>query len=164
MKNIGIYYGSTTGTCEGLAGRIASALGVDSANVRSAADFNADAADRDALVLGTSTWGEGDVQDDWYGRLDTLKGMNLAGKTVALFGCGDSMGYPDSFCGGMKALYDAAKAAGARIVGAVNASEYSCGDSQAIVDGKFVGLALDEDNEPDKTDARIAAWAAGLGL
>lgn len=160
MAKIKLYYGSTTGTCEDLARRIAGALGTS--DVKSAADLGADAADCDLLVLGTSTWGEGDVQDDWYSALETLKGLDLKGKKAAIFGCGDSCSYPDSFCGGMKALYDAVKEAGAEVVGAVDASDYSFGSSAAVADGKFAGLALDEVNEPEKTDGRIAAWAAAI--
>ena len=58
----------------------------------------------------------------------------------------------------MKAIYDAAKEAGATIVGEVDAAGYSFDASDAVVDGKFVGLAIDEVNEADKTDERIAAW------
>ena len=159
MAKANVYYGSTTGTCEDLAGRIAAALGTEAKNVT---DFGEDAADCDLLVLGTSTWGAGELQDDWYGAIDTLKGLALSGKKVAIFGCGDSASYPDTFCGGMKALYDAAVQAGATVVGAVDASGYDYSDSEAVVDGKFVGLALDEMNEPDKTDERIAAWISTL--
>jgi len=159
MKTI-VYYGSTTGTCEDLAGRIASALGTS--EVKSAAEFSSEAADYDLIVLGTSTWGEGEVQDDWCGAVDTLSSLALQGKRVAIFGCGDSSDYPDSFCGGMRTLYDAALKAGAEVVGGVSASEYSFGSSAAVIDGKFVGLALDEVNESDKTDSRIAAWVDAL--
>lgn len=92
MKTV-VYYGSTTGTCEDIANRIASAL--DGADVKNASELGAYAAADDFILLGTSTWGDGEVQDDRYGVLDTLK-----------------------------------------------------------------GLALDETNEPDKTDERIAAWIA----
>jgi len=158
MKAI-VYFGSTTGTCEDLAGRIGAALG---AEVKNVTELDASAADADLLVLGTSTWGAGDVQDDWYSAVDTLKGLPLAGKKVAIFGCGDSASYPDTFCGGMKAIYDAAKEAGAEVVGAVSTEGYNFDASDAVVDGKFVGLALDELNEADKTDERIAAWVAAL--
>jgi flavodoxin I len=30
-----------------------------------------------------------------------LKNANLSGKTIALFGCGDSESYSDTFCDGM---------------------------------------------------------------
>ncbi|MBO7622481.1 MAG: flavodoxin domain-containing protein, partial [Bacteroidales bacterium] len=92
MKTV-VYYGSTTGTCEDLANRISAALG--GADVKNASELGAEAAGYDLIVLGTSTWGDGEVQDDWYGALDTLKGLNLAGKKVAVFGVGDCESYPD---------------------------------------------------------------------
>ena len=64
----------------------------------------------------------------------------------------------------MKELYDAAQAAGATLVGEVSTEGYTYDDSEAVVDGKFVGLALDEENEGDKTEARIDAWLPTLGL
>lgn len=161
MKKTVIIYGSTTGTCEGLASRIAAKLGVtDVVNVAKLDGSVIDGAEN--LILGTSTWGSGDLQDDWYDAIESLKGANLAGKTVAIFGCGDSLSYPDTFCGGMAELYNAAKAAGATVIGSVPTDGYTYLDSASIVDGQFVGLALDEDNESGKTDDRIAAWVAKI--
>ena len=39
---------------------------------------------------------------------------------------------------------------------------YTFDDSDAVIDGKFVGLALDDLNEEDKTDERIDAWLADI--
>lgn len=161
MKKTVIVYGSTTGTCEDLAGRIAAKLGVD--NVINVTDFNDSViADNDNLILGTSTWGAGEVQDDWYDGIKVIKGADLSGKTVALFGCGDSESYADTFVGGLAEIYNAAKEAGANIIGAVPTVGYTFDDSEAVVDGKFVGLALDEVNEDNKTDERIDAWVAQI--
>ena len=161
MKKTVIVYGSTTGTCEDLAGRIAAKLGVD--NVINVTDFNDSViADNDNLILGTSTWGAGEVQDDWYDGIKVIKGADLSGKTVALFGCGDSDSYADTFVGGLAEIYNAAKEAGANIIGAVPTDGYTFDDSEAVVDGKFVGLALDEVTEDNKTDERIDAWVAQI--
>ena len=157
MKNTVIIFGTSTGTCEDLAGRIGAKLGVD--NIINVTDLNDSViADNDNLILGTSTWGAGELQDDWYDGIKVIQGANLSGKTVALFGCGDSESYPDTFVGGMAELYNAAKNAGANIIGAVSTDGYTFDESEAVVDGKFVGLALDEVNEDDKTDERINAW------
>lgn len=151
-----VVYGSSTGTCEAIAGKIAEKLGVEAINV---SDLTADViAENDNLLIGTSTWGAGELQDDWYDGVDTLKGAELSGKVVAVFGCGDSASYSDTFCGAMKELYDAAKAGGATVVGEVDIDGYTFDDSDAVVDNKFVGLALDDINEDDKTDGRIDAW------
>lgn len=151
-----VVYGSSTGTCEAIAVKIAEKLGVEAINV---SDLTADViAENDNLLIGTSTWGAGELQDDWYDGVDTLKGADLSGKVVAVFGCGDSASYSDTFCGAMKELYDAAKAGGATVVGEVDIDGYTFDDSDAVVDNKFVGLALDDINEDDKTDGRIDAW------
>ena len=102
------------------------------------------------------------MQDDWYDGVKAVKAANLNGKTVAIFGCGDSEGYSDTFCGGMGELYNAAKEAGAKVIGKVSTDGYTYDDSEGVVDGQFVGLALDEVNEDDKTDERIDAWVAAI--
>ena len=99
--------------------------------------------------------------DGMVNMLSSVKGF-AKGRTVALFGCGDSESYPDTFVGGMGELYQAVVGAGAHVVGAVPVDGYTFDASDAVVDGHFVGLALDEVNESDKTDARIDAWAALL--
>ena len=155
-------YGSTTGTCESIAQTLGDQLGAEVINV---SDLTANQlAEADNIVLGTSTWGAGELQDDWYDGVNVVKSANLSGKRVALFGCGDSASYSDTFCGGMKELYDAAVAAGATVVGAVPTDGYTFDDSDAVVDGQFVGLALDDVNEDDKTSERISAWLPALGF
>lgn len=161
MKKTVIVYGTSTGTCEELANKIGGKLGVD--NIINVTDFDSSViADNDNLILGTSTWGAGEMQDDWYDGVKVLKGADLSGKTVALFGCGDSESYPDTFVGGMAEIYNAVKAAGADVIGAVSTDGYTFDDSESVVDGHFVGLALDEVNEDDKTDERIEAWVAQI--
>lgn len=160
MKSTIVIYGSSTGTCQGIAETIASKLGVEAVDVASIDEATVKA--HEILILGTSTWGAGEMQDDWYDGVKVLKGAGLAGKTVALFGCGDSESYCDTFCGGMKELYDAAVEAGATVLEGVDASAYTYDDSEAVADGKFLGLALDEVNEDDKTEERIDAWLEAI--
>lgn len=163
MKKTGIFYGSTTGTTEDIAGQIAGKLGVDKSNVHDAGQLTAElVAGYDALLLGTSTWGDGELQDDWYGALDVLKGADLNGKVVALFGCGDSDSYADTFCDAMGVIYEAIKDKGCKVVGAVDTSGYTFSSSVAAPDGKFVGLAIDEVNESSMTADRIDAWVAAI--
>ena len=162
MSKTIVVYGSTTGTCESIAQTLGDQLGAEVINV---SDLTANQlAEADNIVLGTSTWGAGELRDDWYDGVNVVKSANLSGKRVALFGCGDSASYSDTFCGGMKELYDAAVAAGATVVGAVPTDGYTFDDSDAVVDGQFVGLALDDVNEDDKTSERISAWLPALGF
>lgn len=160
MKSTVVIYGSSTGTCQNIAQNIAGKLGVEAIDVTALTNDVVKA--NDNLILGTSTWGAGDMQDDWYDGIKVLKSAGLQGKMVAIFGCGDSENYSDTFCGGMRELYNAAQKAGATIIGSVDASDYTYDDSEAVVDGHFVGLALDDVNEDDKTENRIEAWIAAI--
>mgnify|MGYP002624097961 FL=1 len=160
MKKTVVIYGSSTGTCEGIAEKIGAKLGAEVLNVQ---DLTADVvAANDNLILGTSTWGAGELQDDWYDGLKVLQGADLTGKTIALFGCGDSESYGDTFVGGIGELYDGIKDSGAHFVGSVSTDGYTFDDSSAIINGQFIGLPLDDVNEDDKTDSRIDAWIAAI--
>lgn len=155
-----VIYGSSTGTCEAIAEKIASKLGCEALNVQ---ELTADIVnDNQNLILGTSTWGAGELQDDWYDGMSTLKSCDLSGKTIALFGCGDCESYGDTFVGGIGELYNGIKQSGVRFIGSVDTDDYTFDDSEAVIDGKFIGLPLDDINEDDKTDARIDAWIAAI--
>lgn len=160
MSKTIVIFGSSTGTCEAIAEKIGSRLGAEVLNVQ---DLTADVVDaNDNLILGTSTWGAGELQDDWYDGINVLKSADLSSKTIALFGCGDCESYGDTFVGGIGELYDAIKNSGANFVGAVSTDGYTFDDSAAVVEGQFVGLPLDDVNEDDKTDGRIDAWIAQI--
>ena len=159
----GIFFGSTLGTTENIAGQIATALRISPDDIHNVADTDPSAVQGyDCLLLGSSTWGAGDLQDDWYDFIGKLKNENLSGKLVGLFGCGDSGSYPDTFCDAMGHLYDDLSGTGCRFIGACDTAGYSFDSSEAVRDGKFVGLALDETNEDDRTAERIAAWVETL--
>ena len=157
MKKTIVVYGSTTGTCQAFAEQIAQKLGVN--DVKNVAEVDAGLlAGYDNLLLGTSTWGAGELQDDWYDGVDMLKTANLSGKTIALFGCGDADGYSDTFCGAMSELHNAVKDSGAKVIGQVAADTYTYDGSVAVIDGKFVGLALDCSESEGKSENRIDDW------
>ena len=61
----------------------------------------------------------------------------------------------------MKVIYDAIKEK-TTVVGFVDDEGYTYDDSSAVVDGRWVGLPIDEDNEYDLTDARLKAWVDQL--
>ena len=160
MKKTIVVFGSSTGTCEAIAEKIAQKLGCEVMDVQ---NLTAEVVEsHENLILGTSTWGAGELQDDWYDGLKVLQGADLSGKTIALFGCGDCESYGDTFVGGIGELYNGIKASGARFVGAVDTDGYTFDDSEAVIDGKFIGLPLDDVNEDDKTDTRIDAWIAEI--
>ena len=163
MKKVGIFYGSTTGATEGVAETIAARLGVASEDIHNVGTTKVDEVDKyDVLLLGSSTWGIGELQDDWNDFLDKRKAKNLSGTTVAIFGCGDSASFGGSFCDAIGIIYNELQGSGCQFAGSVDTDGYSYDSSEACVDGQFVGLPLDESNESDQTDKRIDAWISGL--
>ena len=154
----GIFFGSMTGTIESAANEIAARLGVAADDVHNVADVSADEAERyDLLLLGSSTWGCGELQDDWYGFLDALKSKDLTGRKVGLFGCGDSGSYPDTFCDAIGIIYDALQSAGCSFVGALAPEDYLALGSRACRDGRLLGLVIDE-NAPASNAGRMDTW------
>ncbi|MDR1591355.1 MAG: flavodoxin [Prevotellaceae bacterium] len=163
MKKIVIIYGSTTGNTESAAKNIAGKLSTEEVRLIDVANLKA--GDPDAfpnLILGTSTWGFGDLQDDWESALSILAKSDLTGKKVALFGLGDSDAYADTFVNGMGILYETLEDKGCEFIGKVPVDGYTFDASQAVRDGYFVGLALNEDGESNLTDARIKQWIAQI--
>ena len=155
MSKICVVYGSSMGNTEEAANLIAAELGVD--DIYNIGSTTAEVLNGyDKLVIGTSTWGSGDLQDEWDSfDLDSIK---VKDKVIALFGMGDSSSYSDTYCNGMGLLFEKFSANGAKIVGAVSTDGYEFDESIAVKDGKFVGLALDADNQSDLTESRIKAW------
>lgn len=163
MKKTGIFYGSSTGTVEDLANRIADRIGVESSDIYNVGEIDADVvAPYEVLLLGCSTWGGGDLQDDWDDFLKKLKKADLSGKTVAIFGAGDSASFSDTFCDAIGIIYNDLQATGCAFAGFVSPDGYTFDDSTGLIDGQFVGLPLDELNEDGETDGRIDAWVEQL--
>jgi flavodoxin I len=156
MQKIGLFYASSTGNTEQAAKEIASRLPVELHNVdRCAADAMAGYT---YLILGISTWGDGDLQDDWDAYIENLDTIDFSDKTVALFGLGDQEEYSDCFLNAMGTLYDRVTQLGASVVGSWPTEGYDFDDSTAIRNEEFVGLALDADNEDELTSERVEQW------
>lgn len=156
-----LIYGTDTGNTRSVAKKIAKALPeatvihIDKAETL---DFE----NCEFLILGAPTCGYGDLSTDWEDGMAKLDRADLTGKTVALFGTGDQVNYPDTFVDAMGILYDKVLSRGGKVVGRTSTSGYQFDGSTALRNGDFVGLVLDQDNQPEKTDARIAAWVGGL--
>jgi flavodoxin I len=156
-----LFYGSTTGNTAMVAEKLKEALSpLGTVNLHAVGESGLSPAESADLVLfGVSTWGVGELQEDWV-KYDSLPGLNLSGKYAAVFGTGDQVGFADSFVDALGILSDKAVAAGASLVGAWPTNGYDYSSSTAERDGKLVGLAIDEENQSDLTDERIEAWAA----
>lgn len=161
MKKIGIFYGSTTGTTKDVAERLAKLLNVAAEDVHDVAEAApSDVAPYDLLVLGTSTWGSGELQDSWQDYIAGMEELDLRGRKIAIFGCGDES-MSSTFCDAVGTLHDRLKDTGAEFVGAFPDGVYTFDSSTADHDGGVaVGLLLDETNHPELTDGRLAEWAS----
>ncbi|MFK8186276.1 MAG: flavodoxin FldA [Phormidesmis sp.] len=157
MAKVGLFYGSTTGKTSDAAEQIQEALGGDAVvDLKDIADSDAESmAEYDYLIIGSPTWNIGDLQDDWEAVFDDLDSVDFSGKTIAYFGTGDQVGYADNFMDAMGQLEEKITGLGGKTVGYWPADDYEHSKSQAIRDGKFCGLALDEDNESEKSEERI---------
>lgn len=112
----------------------------------------------DNLILGGSTWGDGELNDDWEDKWADFCKLDLSGKTIALFGLGDQESYSDEFSSALGIIYEQVINAGAKVVGFTSTQGYYHDGSKAQIDDKFVGLIIDEDNQSNLTEERIENW------
>ena len=171
VSKIGLFYGSTGGNTRRVAELIRDAFAdeavVELHDVRGATDE--DFAQYDFLILGAPTWHGGELQDDWEAFVSHLDAADLSGKTVALYGLGDQKAYPDAFLDALGTLYEHVKRRGANVIGRWPTHGYTFTHSSAVIDpavadGAFIGLALDEENQPDQTPHRVDKWVKRLRL
>jgi len=171
MASIGIFFGTDTGRTRLLAKQIAKKLG-DAATVpvnigrTTLADFLA----HDRLILGSPTLGAGELpglstgltQASWEEFLPQLADADLTGKRIAIFGLGDQKKYPDEFVDAIGLIHDAVVAAGAVVVGRWPVDGYEFNISQAQDGDEFLGLAIDQINQPLLTEERVDRWLAQI--
>ncbi|MDM9383592.1 flavodoxin FldA [Chlorogloeopsis sp. ULAP01] len=164
MANIGLFYGSETGYTQIEAEMIQKEFGGESV-VEIFDIARAEASDFENfeyIIIGCPTWNVGELQSAWEYFYDELDNIDFSGKKVAYFGPGDQVGYPDTFEDALGILEEKISEQGGTTVGYWPTDGYEFNESKAVRDGKFVGLALDEDNQSDLTEERIKAWVAQL--
>ncbi len=163
---IGLFYGSTNGATSAVAQRIANEfdqsyaievelLDVGEIDLGEMQDFH-------YLILGVPTWNVGQLQRDWEVAMDEFDELDLTGRIVALFGLGDQVGYPNTFGDALVFVAERVEQRGGRLVGTWPTTGYRFSQSWAIRDNHFIGLILDEDNQPDHTEARLRTWVRQL--
>jgi len=162
MKKIGIFYGSTLGHTKAVAEQIRQAFGAENADIFSIDKATvADVEKYDSLIFGTSTWGVGEMQEDWETFSRSMEGVDFSSKKLALFGVGDQRQWPDSFVNGLGSLYHHFKDK-ITIIGSTSTAGYQFEISLAIRDNRFVGLVIDNVNQADLTPTRIQNWVKSL--
>ncbi len=153
-----IFYASSTGNTENIAKKIAKELG--GIEIFDIADTEIEKIkEYDKLIFGTATWGEGELEDEWEDVMDEFEKLNLSGKIVALFGLGDQESYADTYLDAMGIMCEKVLKMGAHVIGSLDIdNDFYFDSSRAVVNDKFVGLAIDEDNQEELSDQRVKIW------
>ena len=158
---IGLFYGSTTCYTEMAAEKIQGVIGESLVELHNIKDVPlSNCQDYDFLIFGISTWDYGELQEDWESHWDEAASLNLDGKVIALFGMGDQIGYSEWFQDALGMLHDIIAPSGATIIGYWPNQGYEFAASKALTqdNSHFVGLSIDDENQYQLTDERIASW------
>ena len=158
MKNIGIFYGSTSGKSAAVAEEIDFYLRKEEHELFNVAEGISEMPKFENLILIAPTYGVGELQKDWVNVLPEFEKIDFTGKKVGIIGLGNQYAFGESFVGGMKILYDVVTKNGGEVIGFTPTTGYHYEESPAVIDGHFVGLALDEANQDDLTPERIENW------
>ncbi len=164
MEKIGIFYGPEGGNVENVANMVADAIGRDKIDLISVRNADERIVNKyNKLIFGLSTvgksnWDSEHTNTDWDLFLPTLKYADWEDKVVAIFGLGDQVQYPHHFVDAMGWLYAILEGLKVSVVGQTSIEGYDFKESEAVRDGMFVGLPIDEDFEQDLTQKRITDW------
>lgn len=112
MSNILIFYGTTTGNTEVVAQKIADELNAVNkpSELKNVAEITPEILNSyDNLIIGSSTWDDGQLQSDMAEFIEeiTAENLSLTNKKVAIFALGDGS-YPE-FCASAELLEQAFK-------------------------------------------------------
>lgn len=165
MAKIGLFFGTQTGNTQTVAEMIQKEFGgssvVELYDISSAStdDFEG----YNYIIIGCPTWDVGRMQADWDGFYeDELDNIDFNGKKVAYFAPGDQVGYSENFQDAIGILEEKISSLGGTTVGYWSTDGYDFNESKGVKNGKFVGLALDEDNQSELTDSRVKKWVAQI--
>ena len=167
MKKTALIYWPKKGNVENTAAKIAAYFDKDTIDVLTISKVEVSKlADYDLIIIGGSTIGADNWEDahttKWYKFFEDLKSIKLTGRKAAIYGLGDQVLYPEHFVDGMAIIRDEFKAAGADIIGAWPVEGYEHTDSRSQEGDHFIGLALDDDQQPELSNDRIDKWVAKL--
>ena len=162
MAKIGIFYASAGGTTKIITDKLIEAFDIEEDDVifmEEDYDDTEQFEEYDVLLLGSSTWGQGDPHFEWVDPLlEVEEEADMSGKKVAFFGAGDSVKHGEHFCSALGKLHNVFTKKGAKAIGFLPKELYTYEFSLAEIDGKFCGCGIDEHNEKDKTADRIEKW------
>ena len=159
MKEIGLFYAMNAAKTSHIAEKIREKLGhkeVEMIMIEKAwqNDFQA----YDNMIVGASTWFDGELPTYWDELLPELRTMKLKGKKVAIFGLGDQIRYPENFADGIGLLAEVFEGDEATLVGFTSSEGYTFERSKALRGEQWCGLVVDLDNQSEQAEKKIKAW------
>jgi len=116
------------------------------------------------MILGVPTWFDGELPNYWDEFVPAMEDLNLKGKTIAIFGLGNQVEYPENFGDAVGIMAELVQKRGANLIGHTSEEGYHYESSKALVDGKFCGLILDQETQPRQSKERIEHWVKELKL
>lgn len=164
MKKIGLFYGPVGGSTQKVAEKIAVALGNENVDLMPVKEANAAVVEKyENIIFGLSTigketWESDKPANDWDVFLPELEKIDYSNKKIAMFGLGDQVTYDLHFVDALGTVANIILPKGAQIIGRVDTEGYDFRESNALFDGKFIGLPVNEDFEPELTDERVNNW------
>jgi flavodoxin I len=165
MAKIGIFFGSSSGVTRGAAELLADEFkGAELIDMEEDFEGIDQFEEFDVLLIGSSTWGQGDPQRDWVDPLYELgnERPDLEGKKVAFFGAGDQKTHGEHFLSALGKMHDLFTSLGGSAYGFTSTSGYEYTFSLAEREGKFCGLGIDDVNQEDLSESRVKEWATQL--
>lgn len=168
MSKIGLFFGPLKGSVHRVAEKVKAALGEQNVDMISVNDASiSDLEKYDLIIFGISTvgketWDSNYSNTDWSKFFPNISKVDFSGKTVAIFGLGDHITYSSYFVNAIGVLAKDLLKNGANLVGKVDTAGYDFDESEAVIDGMFIGLPIDEDFEPELTDERVSNWVNSI--
>ena len=168
MEKIAIFFGPLNGSVHRIAKLVASKIGSEKVDLIHIAEASATDLQKFTKIIfgistiGKDTWQQKFDNNDWSKFFPVVTGFDFTGKRIAIFGLGDHITYAYHFVDSMGLLGKTIKHNGGQIFGGVSTEGYTFQDSEAIVEGQFIGLPVDEDFEPELTEERVSAWINSL--
>lgn len=163
LKDVGIFYAPAGGSVHKIARLLKQKMVDYQPEMFCVSDISAEQMlDYHNLILvcsslGRNTW-EREQKDKWSVFIPQMRKIDLNGRKVSIVGLGDHVTYPNNFVDGIGFMADIVTEMKGILVGQTSTVDYVFNDSKALRDGKFAGLPLDEDFEPEKTNRRIDDW------
>ena len=114
------------------------------------------------LILGVPTWFDGELPNYWDEFIPALEDLDLKGKTIAIYGLGNQVEYPENFGDAVGIMAKIVQNRGAKLVGYTSTEGYTYESSKAEVEDKFCGLILDQETQPRLSKERISNWIAEI--